>query len=148
MKSFRENPEGAENQEASRENEWAVFAAKMMAAPIHPVIGALRPYRLAAEVLGEGAITGFELFESDTGVGGLAKVNGSELHILALHSNIEGVGQFRDFIAKCQQHYQFIRLWTIMNELLPSILARYGFVSGHDVDQFGQMQSVLDWSKP
>lgn len=106
----------------------------------HPVIGELRPYRSELE-------TGFERFEWSGGVEGLAKVEGNQLHLLAVYSETPGTGEFRRFMIECMAAYSFIRVWSVWSDRLRTILQRHGFVEGKDVDQFGDWHDVWDWKK-
>lgn len=107
-----------------------------------PVIGELR------EQPAERRITDFMEFSSDIGIDGLARVNGNRIDFLAVISEDEGKGHFRDFIVACKEHYAFIRFWALMNPELEKTLTRYGFYGGNDVDCFGDVVDVMDWNKP
>lgn len=108
----------------------------------YPVIGETRPYGTA-----ELHLTGFEQFEWSGGVGGLAKVQKDELHLLAIHADKPNTGQFRVFMRECKEAYPFIRVWSVWSANLRVILVRYGFVEGVDTDQFGIFHDVWDWKK-
>lgn len=107
----------------------------------YPVIGELQEH-WSSKMTG----TQFKEFRSDLGVDGLAWVQENELHLLSVISGQPGSGQFREFIRQCKEAYPFIRIWAVMNDELRPVLARYEFVRGHDVDKFGEMQEVWDWS--
>lgn len=108
-----------------------------------PVIGELHAH-WSSQITGSH----FRQFFWDGGMDGLAHVEGSELHLLALCSATIRSGCFREFIRQCKDAYPFIRIWCVINDDLPAILGRYGFHKGHDVDKFGEMQEVWDWRKP
>lgn len=80
-------------------------------------------------------------------VNGLAYVRESELNILAIWSDEPGHGHVRAFIKECQGGFTFIRFWVVENYMFRNALIRYGFTQGHDVDRFGEMQEVFDWSR-
>jgi hypothetical protein len=108
----------------------------------HPVIGPLYP-----DLVGDALTTGFSRFKSPGGIHGLAKVRPGEIEFLAVVSTLPGTGQFRKFIRECKTHYRLIRIWSVHSGLLLSILPRYGFVPGMDVDQFGGGAEVWDWKQ-
>lgn len=86
------------------------------------VLGVTSPY-WASELLG----TDYDLFESPTGIRGLAKENGDRLDILAVDTTEEGKGQFRNFIIQCKKEYQEIYVWEVWNLIVEQALERYGF---------------------
>lgn len=88
----------------------------------------------------------FKMFNTGN-IDGLAWVNGSAIEFLAVASRLSGKGYFRKFIEDLKQHYTVIRLWAIMNPDLEVILTRYGFVSGFDVDEYGEIVDVMDWNR-
>lgn len=90
--------------------------------------------------------SGFLRFNAPCGVHGLALVQDRDIHLLAVAAVTPGVGQFRNFVNQCKRHYAFIRLWAVMDANLRLTLDRYGFLQGHDVDRFGVMQEVWDWT--
>lgn len=91
--------------------------------------------------------TGFLRFESPCGVHGLAQVEDRHLDVLAVVAVTPGVGQFRVFVNECKEAYDSIRFWTVLEDSMREMLARYAFTKGHDVDKFGEMQEVWDWRK-
>lgn len=107
-----------------------------------PVLGELR------EQPEHRRLTDFMEFRSPFGVDGLARVRGNRLEILAVISVEEGKGHFRDFVSACQQRYVGIRFWALMNPELEKALTRYGFYGGNDVDEFGDVVDVMDWTAP
>lgn len=103
----------------------------------HPVIGKLRPYR--------DLDTGFDQFDWDGGIHGLAKVENAQLHLLSIHADKPGTGQFRHFMNECKAAYKSVRVWSVWSAHLRIILRRYGFTEGVDVDKFGAFHEVWDW---
>lgn len=71
--------------------------------------------------------TGFAQFKSPGGCGGLVKLNGGDVLILAIHSETPGRGQFRKFIRKLKKESRSIGFLSIWNPQLEKILKRYGF---------------------
>lgn len=106
----------------------------------HPVLGELHPH-WTSEMFGSGYM------EFRGAVSGLAKVIGAEVHILSVISQTPGVGFFKRFVGELKEHYEFIRFWSVVNDEIRPMLARYGFKQGNDVDQFGEMQEVWDWRR-
>ena len=86
------------------------------------ILGVLRPDPFSA-LLG----TGFERFESPTGLHGLARTSGKRLDLLAVNATKPGSGQFRAFIAQAKREFETICVWEVWNPLLDLVLPRYGF---------------------
>lgn len=76
--------------------------------------------------------TGYYRFHAYCGVGGLAKEVKEELHILAIHADDPGTGQFRKFIQLAKKNYKSIYVWEVWNSTLERTLMRYEF---HQVDR-------------
>lgn len=110
----------------------------------HPVIGELVPH-WCSEMLNSP----FMEFHCDIGIDGLAKVDeDGTLNLLSVIAAHERCGYFREFIRQCKQHYKSIRVWAVMNDVMPVLLTRYGFVKGHDMGFDGRMEEVWDWVAP
>lgn len=77
---------------------------------------------------------------------GIEFVNLPEEEILAVISKDEGKGHFREFVSECKKHYASIRFWALMNPDLEKALTRYGFYGGNDIDDFGDVVDVMDWT--
>ncbi len=86
------------------------------------VLGVTSPH-WASKMLG----TDYDLFESPTGMRGLAKEDGNRLDILAVDATDEGKGQFRNFIVQCKKEFQEIYVWEVWNDVVANALERYGF---------------------
>ncbi len=71
--------------------------------------------------------TGYDRFESETGIHGLAKSEENRLDILAVVAMEEGTGQFREFIKQCKAEYTTVCIWEVWNPQLQEVLPRYGF---------------------
>jgi hypothetical protein len=106
----------------------------------NPVIGPWLPYRAVFR-------TKFRRFESGCGIDGLAHVHDGTIEFLAIHASEEGKGQFRTFMEQLKSAYPRIRIWAVMNPLLDRVLEKYGFISGNDMDEHGQVTDVRDWSR-
>lgn len=105
-----------------------------------PVLGELRPRESIFP-------TTFMEFDAECGISGMAKVTGETLEILAVISHYVGMGNFRRFVAECKQYYSVIRFWALLNPDLEWTLTRYGFVSGEDLDEYGEMQDLMEWER-
>ena len=86
--------------------------------------------------------TGYLRFQSPTGINGLAKEEGSHLHILAVDATQEGKGQFRAFIKRCKHEYKSVSVWEVWNPVIEKALERYGF---HRVKEFQIDAEVEGW---
>jgi hypothetical protein len=91
--------------------------------------------------------TGYMRFESLSGVAGLAKVKDGDLHLLAVHADVEGIGQFRNFINRAKQHFDVIYVWEIWNVWLGAVLKRYGFGNCVMVERDGEKLTGMVWRK-
>jgi hypothetical protein len=76
-----------------------------------------------AEFLG----TGFDRFETSSGLHGLAKVTGDTLEVLAVMSPNPGTGQFREFIRATKEIYRTVTVLEDWNPIVTAALQRYGF---------------------
>ncbi len=87
-----------------------------------------------------GAIlnTGFERFNSPTGINGLVRVEGGQLEILAVDATKPGTGQFRKFMKQCKQEYEAIIVWEVWNKGLEQVLVRYGFTPHAGIEPLTQ----------
>lgn len=96
-------------------------------------------------------VPGYRHFKTYLGVEGLARVIGSDLEILAVNATKPGTGQFRKFVVEAKTRFSSITLWTIMNDELMPILARYGFgpCVGPDVNLDGttSIAEGMRWRK-
>ena len=90
--------------------------------------------------------TKFQVFDTGS-TNGLAFVAGHDIEIAMIMAHNPGTGQFRDFVQRLKWNYDFVRFWALMNEGLASTLLRYGFTSGHDIDEYGQTTNCMDWVK-
>ena len=106
----------------------------------HPVIGPLRPWR------GRVYPTHFQEFDNGL-VKGLACVRDDGIEFMAVDTHCHGAGHFRDFIRDLKQHYTHIRFWAMLNGKIVAILWRYGFTSGYDASEFGEITDCMDWTK-
>jgi hypothetical protein len=92
--------------------------------------------------------TGYQQFESDCGVGGLAKINGDRLDLLAFRARQPGSGQFREFIRRAKEEFSVICIWEIWNPEVEPMLQRYGFKPGEtDTDSDGSTMTGWRWQK-
>ncbi len=73
----------------------------------------------------------FMRFSTRDGMNGLAREEPGWLDILAVDADEPGTGQFRRFIAACQESYQVIRIWEVWNPIVADALGRYGFSNCH-----------------
>jgi len=107
------------------------------------VLGNTSPFPLG-DLLG----TGYETFESPTGIHGMSKQNKiGRLDLLAVAATKRGTGQFRDFIDQAKKEYKTICVWEIWNEELAVILARYGFRPVEEIDHdTGELLTGLCWN--
>lgn len=91
--------------------------------------------------------TGFNRFESVTGMCGLAKERGDTLEVLAVSATHKGRGEFREFIKLAQQHYQTVCVWFDENPLVGQALQRYGFNPERTIDGRGEPLIGWRWDK-
>lgn len=98
-----------------------------------------------AQILG----TGFERFRTKFGVSGLAKEseNGKRLEILAVNSDAQGCGYFRNFIDVCKQHYRTVCVWSIFNPIVSAALERYGFTPETEILGDGETVQGYRWDR-
>ena len=96
-----------------------------------------------------GAIlgTGYDRFESTTGICGVAKIKNNDLRVLVAHTYTPGQGQFRDFVRICKANFDYVCFEHILSDALPDILARYGFTLGILVEDDGTEMKVWKWEK-
>lgn len=97
-------------------------------------------------MLGFGEMA-FHRFETDAGVGGLLKLSGGRLDILAIHSDNQGRGHVRDFISACQKEYAVICFWHVDNVSLKAALLRYNFKPEMEIQGDGEAVDGLRWDK-
>lgn len=106
----------------------------------NPVVGELTPW--------VGVFpTEFREFNTPT-MNGLAKITGSSIEIMSVYSRHPNKGHFREFVDDLKRNYTRIRFWALLNEDLVGTLSRYGFSSGADVDEYGEMTDLMDWKDP
>jgi hypothetical protein len=79
--------------------------------------------------------TGYERFESPTGLQGLARTSGKRLDLLAVNATEPGRGQFRAFIGQAKHEFETICVWEVWNPLLDLVLQRYGFRVRVEIDE-------------
>lgn len=89
----------------------------------------------------------YHRFTTQEGVGGLAKWTKDRLDILAVHSDVEGKGNFRGFIARCQREFSTICIWEVWNLSLGQALERYGFKDETEIHGDGEIVSGMRWDK-
>lgn len=89
--------------------------------------------------------TGYDEFQSPSGIGGLCKVTGDRLDLLAVHASIEGKGQFREFIRQCKEWFKTICVWHIANPVVEGALERYGFTPETEIDGQGETMTGMRW---
>jgi hypothetical protein len=85
---------------------------------------------LTPDPVGEILGTGFQRFAVHRfELNGLLKITGDSLEILAVVSENEDRGNFRDFIDACKDRFREVIVWHIDNPIVESALSRYGFVA-------------------
>lgn len=93
--------------------------------------------------------TGYQRFDSATGISGLAKANGTRLDVLAVSTHSQGNGQFREFIKRCKERYRTICVWFDENPIVHGALERYGFTPETEIQPDGESVTGMRWdSKP
>lgn len=109
------------------------------------VLGQTRPDRIA-QILG----TGYERFNSLTGVDGLAKVNGDRLDVLAVHTPepFQNRGCCREFVRQAKEQYCTVCIWHVDNQTLAGALKRYGFTPETEIQSDGEIVPGWRWDKP
>lgn len=70
--------------------------------------------------------SGFQRFNQD-GCDGLAWIRELRIDVLAICSQREGRGNFRNFINACKAHHHTVCFWHEINPDLGAILVHYGF---------------------
>lgn len=70
---------------------------------------------------------GYMHFKTRVGVEGLGRIVDDGLELLAVNATKPGTGQFRQFIVLAKERFPSVTLWSIMNDEMMPILARYGF---------------------
>jgi|ERR1700723_664348 len=90
--------------------------------------------------------TGYMIFESRSGIHGLAKELPERIDLLAVQAEHPGRGQFRHFIHALKLNYRTICVWEIMNEQMNPILKRYGFSPVQETD-CGETLTGWKWEK-
>lgn len=84
--------------------------------------------QLAPDPVGEILGTGYQRFMAhQPGIGGLCKISGDKLSILAITSRHEGRGHVRDFFSEAKSHFRYISVESIWSPKLLSALRRWGF---------------------
>ncbi len=73
------------------------------------------------DLAGQILKTGYDRFQSPTGIDGLCRVTGKRLDLLAVFAAQEGKGQFRNFIAKSKKEFETIRIYEIWNPTLKRV---------------------------
>ena len=89
----------------------------------------------------------YRRFTTKEGVGGLAKWKDGRLDILAIHTDDEGKGHLRDFIARSKQEFDTICIWEIWNANLAAALKRYGFEDETEIQGDGETLTGMRWDK-
>ena len=105
---------------------------------MHPVLGFTEPYPVAV-ILG----TGYQRFESPSGLGGLVKWTDERLDVLAVHASVKGQGQFREFIATTKKHWKTVCVWEDWNPIVSRALQKYGFT--REVEIQGDGEVIRGW---
>lgn len=94
---------------------------------------------------------GYMHFRTRFGLEGLARVIGTDLELLSVNATKPGTGQFRNFIVEAKTRFSSVTLWSIMNDEMMPILARYGFAPciGPDVRLNGTRSTTdgMRWRK-
>lgn len=109
-----------------------------MTATFHHCLGQMRTDPIAVLLN-----TGFERFDSPSGIHGLAKVRGDNLCLLAIMAHKPRTGQFRAFITECKKEFASITIVEIWNKDLPEVLTRYGFSWAHDAE----FDEGMEWKR-
>lgn len=89
--------------------------------------------------------TGYERFESPTGIDGLAKENGDRLDVLAVYAREHGQGAFREFIRLAKKEYRTVCVWLDDNPAIGPALQRYGFTPETEIQPDGEIVTGWRW---
>ena len=90
---------------------------------------------------------GTEMYRyASNGVRGLASVCDGRLDVLAVHSEEEGKGHLRTFVAGCKRWFRKVAFLHVENLMLREALGRYGFKPGFIMDQ-GEQIPVMKWRR-
>jgi hypothetical protein len=89
--------------------------------------------------------TGYNRFSTPFGIDGLAKWTHDRLDVLAVGASHPGSGAFRTFIEQAKKHFRQVFIWHIINPLLNTKLAEYGFVRAKQTEPDGEKIEGWKW---
>lgn len=84
--------------------------------------------------------TKFDVFQHESGISGLARIDGDTLYLLAVNASKPGNGEFSRFLAAAFDRFEVIEVLHVWSGELERILAAKGFAP--------EGKSRWKWSKP